>query len=99
MRKMESAAGLSLSSFLKKLHLPPPKTYAFTKQKSGSKGEEGSCRAAWFDKHDWLHYNTTADSAFCHLCMSAEFDKRSRQAQRETLLSSAKGLLHTGRMV
>ena len=73
-RKMESAAGSSLSSLPEKFH--PPKTYAFPKRKFGSKGEERSCRAAWFDKYDWLHYDATADSVFCHLCMSAEFEKR-----------------------
>ena len=56
---MESAAGSSLSSLPEKFH--PPKTYAFPKRKFGSKGEERSCRAAWFDKYDWLHYDATAD--------------------------------------
>ena len=40
-----------------------PKTYAFRKRKFGSKGKKQSCRAAWFDKCDWLYYNATVDSA------------------------------------
>ena len=60
-RKMESAAGLSLSSLPKKFHLP--KNYAFHKRKFGLKGKKQSCRAAWFYKYDWLHYEATANSA------------------------------------
>ena len=73
-RRMESTSGLSLFSFHEKFQ--PPKTYAFPKRKFGLKCEERSCRAVWFNKHDWLHHDATADFVFCHLCLSAEFEKR-----------------------
>ena len=41
----------------------PPKTYAFSKRKFGSKSEKQSCRVAWFEKYDWLHYDATSDYA------------------------------------
>ncbi len=70
----ESVAGLTLPSVPEKFH--PSTTYTFPKRKFGSKAEERSCRAAWFDKYDWLHYDATADAVFCHLCMCAEFEKK-----------------------
>ena len=54
----------------------PSKTYVFPKRKFGSKGEERSCKAAWFDRYDWLHYDAAADAVFCHTCISAEFENK-----------------------
>ena len=30
----------------------------------------------WFAKYDWLHYDVSKDTAFCHLCMRAEYKKK-----------------------
>ena len=54
----------------------PPKSFRFPKRKFGKKGEERSFRAAWCEKYDWLHYDVSADAAFCYLCMQAEHQKK-----------------------
>ena len=54
----------------------PPKSFRFPKRKFGKKGEERSFRATWCEKYDWLHYNVSADAAFCYLCMRAEHEKK-----------------------
>ena len=28
--------------------------------------------SSWFDKWKWIHYDETADAAFCHVCMKAD---------------------------
>ena len=53
----------------------PSKSFRFPKRKFGNKGEERSFRAAWSEKYDWLHYDVSADAAFCYLCMRAEHCK------------------------
>ncbi|XP_062523370.1 zinc finger MYM-type protein 1-like [Corticium candelabrum] len=54
----------------------PPKTFRFPRRKFGSKGETRSFKAEWCEKFDWLHYDASADAAFCHVCMSAELEKK-----------------------
>ena len=54
----------------------PPKSFRFPKRKFGKKGEERSFRATWCEKYDWLHYDVSADAAFCYLCMRAEHEKK-----------------------
>ena len=71
-----TASSASVLSLIVPEQFRPSKTYAFPNRKFGSKGEERSCKAAWFDKYDWLHYDATTDAVFCHLCMSAEFEKK-----------------------
>ena len=54
----------------------PSKNYAFPARKFGSKEEKRSFRAEWCEKYDWLHYDRGSDAAFCHLCLTAEHEKR-----------------------
>ena len=39
--------------------------------------EERSFRSDWCTKFPWLHYNVGKDVALCHVCMKAEFEKKS----------------------
>ena len=59
----------------------PNKSFKFPKRKFGK--NERSFRAEWCEKFDWLHYDVDSDSAFCHLCKSAE-------AQNKLLASTKK---------
>ena len=54
----------------------PSRSYAFPARIFGSKGEKRSFRAEWCEKYDWLHYDCVANAAFCHLCMTAEHEKK-----------------------
>ena len=54
----------------------PSKNGKFPARKFGSKGEKRSFRAEWCEKYDWLHYDRVADAAFCHLCLTAEHEKK-----------------------
>ena len=54
----------------------PPSMYKFPTRKFGSKGEKRSFRAEWCKKYDWLHYDKIADAAFCHLCLTAEKERK-----------------------
>ena len=55
----------------------PPRDFRFPKRKFGKKGEERSFRSDWCTKFPWLHYNVGKDVALCHVCMKAEFEKKS----------------------
>jgi len=61
-----------------KFHPPnPPKSFKFPKRSFGSQGKDcQSFHAEWCDTYDWLYYNASSDSAFCHVCMMAEFEKK-----------------------
>ncbi|XP_066910497.1 zinc finger MYM-type protein 1-like [Clytia hemisphaerica] len=48
----------------------PPKHFVFPKKKCGSR--ERSCQHAWFETYDWLHYDESTQSVFCHYCMVQE---------------------------
>ena len=71
-----------LTTDLAKVNRPPvkfhpPKSSKFPKRIFGSQGKDRrSFRAEWYDTYDWLHYDASSDSAFCHLCMMAEFEKK-----------------------
>ena len=67
----ECAEVQSISS---KFH--PPKTYAFPAREFGFKREKRTFQADWCKKYDWLHYYRSTDAAFCHLCLTAEHEKR-----------------------
>jgi len=54
----------------------PSKSYEFPVRTFGTKGEKRSFRSEWCAKYDWLHYDRTADAAFCHLCLTTEREKR-----------------------
>ena len=74
------STGLSSTAWLSSAQLvqqfKPPKSFKFPKCKVGKKGEERAFRAAWCEKYDWLHYDVSADAAFCYLCMRAEHEKK-----------------------
>ena len=53
----------------------PPKSYSFPTRKFGSREEKRSFQVDWCKKHDWLHYDRSKDAAFCHVCLTAEYDK------------------------
>jgi hypothetical protein len=50
----------------------PRKSFNFPKRTFGLKKEERSFRADWYEKYPWLHYDVNNDSAFCHLCVTAD---------------------------
>ena len=56
----------------------PSSSFAFPKRSfgTGSGKRVRSFRAEWCTKFSWLHYDTTADSAFCHVSLTAEHEKR-----------------------
>ena len=54
----------------------PSKTFKFPKRLFGAKKVERSFRAEWCKDFKWLHYNVESDSAFCHLCQTAEMEKK-----------------------
>jgi hypothetical protein len=54
----------------------PPKNFSFPVRSFGLKGEKRSFRAEWCVKYDWLHYDLVDGAAFCHLCMTAEFENK-----------------------
>ena len=50
-----------------------PKTLRFPKRSFGKKCiVQLAFRPTWFDKWNWLHYDESADVAFCHVCVKAE---------------------------
>ena len=53
-----------------------PKNFKFPKRKFGSQGATRSFCSEWCASYTWLHYDATSDAAFCHLCMTAEFEKK-----------------------
>ena len=71
-----------LTSSLAQVYHPPEKfqpskSFKFPKRIFGSQGKDHrSFRAEWCDKYKWLHYEVSSDSAFCHVCMVAEFEKK-----------------------
>ena len=54
----------------------PGNSFNFHKRTFGKKNEERSFRAEWCEKYPWLHYNIESDSAFCHLCMTADYESK-----------------------
>ena len=56
----------------------PSKSLAFPARKFDprERSNVSSFRAEWCAKYDWLHYDRVADAAFCHLCMTAEQEKK-----------------------
>ena len=86
-----------LTTNLAKVNRPPvkfhpPKSSKFSKRSFGSQGKDHrSFRAEWYNTYDWLHYDASSDSAFCHVCMVAEFE--------EKLLASTKGILPSSVLV
>ena len=56
----------------------PSSSFAFPKRSFGTGSEKRvrSFRAEWCTKFPWLHYDTSSDSAFCHVCLKAEYEKR-----------------------
>ena len=70
-------AGEQGPSFRIPVKFHPSKSFAFPARKFGSNGaEKRSFRAEWCAKYDWLHYDRVADAAFCHLCITAEHEKK-----------------------
>ena len=52
-------------------------TFKFPKRSFGSQGKDRrSFRGEWCDTYHWLHYDVSSDSAFCHVCMVAEFERK-----------------------
>ena len=79
----EPAASTRIDEIPEKFH--PPSTYKFPKRKFGNTViTERSFQSHWCDTYKWLHYDKVNDAAFCHLCMSAEKKKVSKQSQART---------------
>ena len=68
-----------LTSYLLTVNHPPvkfhpPKNFKLPKRNFGTQGKDWrSFRTEWCV---WLHYDVSQDSAFCHVCMTAEFEKK-----------------------
>jgi len=55
----------------------PRKTFKFPKRSFAAvKKVERSFKARWCADFQWLHYDVKSDSAFCHLCLTAEVEKK-----------------------
>jgi len=54
----------------------PPSSFTFPKRQFGNKGEQRSFRPEWCQQFEWLHYDVNEDAVFCHVCMSAEYEKK-----------------------
>ena len=71
-----------LTSSLAQVNRPPekfqpPNSFKFPKRSFGSQGKDRrSFRGERCDTYHWLHYDVSSDSAFCHACMVAEFEKK-----------------------
>ena len=61
-------------SVSKKFH--PPKSFSFPKRSFGSKKIQRSFRSELCQEFNWLHYDATDDTAYCHLCLCTEAEKR-----------------------
>ena len=50
-----------------------PKEFSFPKRSFGKKNVvQRAFLSSWFDKWKWIHYEETADAAFCYVCMKAD---------------------------
>ena len=78
LQNTENMASSSHSAAVRKLpeKFHPGKSFNFRKRTFGKKNEERSFRAEWCEKYPWLHYNIESDSAFCHLCMTADYESK-----------------------
>ena len=71
-----------LTSYLSTVNCPPvkfhpPKNFKLPKRSFGAQGkDQRSSRTEWCVTYCWLHYDVSQDSAFCHVCMTAEFEKK-----------------------
>ena len=60
----------------------PPATFQFPKREFGKKTiVHRSCRADWFTTWPWLHYRSTDDVVFCHVCITAMKHKGMEQSR------------------
>ena len=78
LQNTENMASSSRSAADRKLpeKFHPGKSFNFRKRTFDKKNEERSFRAEWCEKYPWLHYNIESDSAFCHLCMTADYESK-----------------------
>ena len=81
-----------LTSYLLTANRPvkfhPPKNFKLPKRSFGAQGKDRrSFRTEWCVTYCWLHYDVSKDSAFCHVCMTAEFEKKFLASIKEILLS------------
>ena len=54
----------------------PPKNFKLPKRSFGAQGKDRqSFHTEWCVTYCWLHYVVSQDSAFCHVCMTAEFEE------------------------
>ena len=75
------AASTRIDEIPEKFH--PPSTYKFPKCKFGNTViTERSFQSRWCDTYKWLHYDKVNDAAFCHLCMSAEKERKFLSSHR-----------------
>ena len=75
------AASTQIDEIPEKFH--PPSTYKFPKHKFGNTViTERSFQSRWCDTYKWLHYDKVNDAAFCHLCMSAEKERKFLSSHR-----------------
>ena len=72
----------------------PSKAFRFPKRQFGSKGEERSFRAEWYDAFSWLHYDVATDASFCYLCMCCEAEKKFLSSTKRDSAFISKGFTY-----
>ena len=75
----------------------PSKTFKFPKRSFGAKKVERSFRAQWCEDFEWLHYDIESDSAFCHLCQTAEVEKKLLASTKKDSAFLIKGFILIGK--
>eukprot|EP00117_Sycon_ciliatum_P030833 scpid51445/ scgid24231/ len=72
----------------------PPKDFHFPKRTFGAKKEERSFRMDWCEKFAWLHYDVEKDVAICHVCLTADVEKKFLASTKRDLASISKGFTY-----
>ena len=72
----------------------PPKSFKFPRREFGSKGEQRSFRPEWCEMFEWLHYDVNEDAAYCHVCISAERERKFLSSTRRDPCFISKGFTY-----
>ena len=62
----------------------PPPIFVFPKWDFGKKVVQRSSQADWFTAWPWLHYRSTDDVVFCHVCITAMKHKGMKQSRGDS---------------
>ena len=77
----------SLCDRLRSLTNPfQPKVYEFPQRLIG--GKQRRFQTSWFDKYQWLHYNSCTDAVFCYICVRDHFSNPILPKKAESALTT-----------